>query len=666
MSDDMWRRADDDNGRRGRDEFDDTGDSFDDFGELTFADDSDDTSTGIPRPVDPTPRVRPGGAPRRPVEDFSGEIDFADDASTPIRFGPSDTGPLPHWTEPPTGDLPRIFAGDEPTGSSRGKRRDDSSGARRSPRGRDADDSDVDIWGTYSGAAPRPVIDEPAPRRRRDVPTDEIQVRSSRDDSGSGMFDDVDDDFGDLSFGDDDTSTSMARPSADPSSGRPRVKLGEPAPGARAERGSGPLRRPDLSSASGVSTTPMPATRRNQPPRDPSLPLAGFDDLGFDDSGFGGSAYDDFGSGARGRPGRPEARGGGQESGDASRGSGRGRSRPVIGDDTFGDASMERMAPDDRGRSPRDPRAARGPGGPGPRGPGEPRDPRRGGPVAPPGGTSGRDMPSAIAVGLLLAAVFIGALMWKPVAVLAIVVLVTGLASIEFFDKVTEKGYRPASIVGIIMAVASPLAAYWVGDSALPLVMVFALIAAGTTFVGATGLNSNPLPNMAISTLGMVWIGLTGSYGALLAGASNTPFLPHIGTDTLLMVAVGVVANDVGALFVGSAAGSTPLRAWISPNKTTEGLMGGTVATFLSMWVVGLQSDTWNDISEIVILAIAVAVLAPLGDLFESMLKRNLEVKDFGALIKGHGGVLDRFDGFLFVLPAAYYLLMVLEPYATS
>jgi phosphatidate cytidylyltransferase len=132
------------------------------------------------------------------------------------------------------------------------------------------------------------------------------------------------------------------------------------------------------------------------------------------------------------------------------------------------------------------------------------------------------------------------------------------------------------------------------------------------------------------------------------------------------MVAVGVVANDVGALFVGSAAGSTPLRAWISPNKTTEGLMGGTVATFLSMWVVGLQSDTWNDISEIVILAFAVAVLAPLGDLFESMLKRNLEVKDFGSLIKGHGGVLDRFDGFLFVLPAAYYLLMVLEPYATT
>lgn len=650
MSDDMWRRADSKSGRRDDSSFDDTGDSFDDFGELTFADD-DDTSTGIPRPTDPTPRVRSSGGVRRPApsddftDDISGEIEFADDTSAPIRFGPSDTGPLPHWTEPPTGELPRIFENDASSGRNPRTRRDDS-GPRQEPRRRDADESDVDIWGSYSGAAPRPVIDEPAPRRRREVSTDEIPVRASRDDSS--MFDD-DDDFGDLSFSDDDdTSSAKRRPVSDPSGARPRIKLGENPVNERAERGSGPLRRPDMSSPSGVSTTPMPKTRR-QPLADPS-----FTDLGFTGSDQSDSGLDDSFGDRGGRRSGGRTRG----PGDPSRGSGRGRQRPVIGEDTLGDESMGRPAP---GRA-RDQRSARSPARSTSRGP---QDSRRGGPVVPPGGTSARDMPSAIAVGLLLAAAFIGALMWKPVAVLAIVVLVTGLASIEFFDKVTEKGYRPASVVGIVMSVSAPLAVYWVGDVGLPLVMAFAFIAAGATFVGATGLNSNPLPNMAITSLGMMWIGMTGSYGALLAGASNTPFLPHIGTDTLLMVAVGVVANDVGALFVGSAAGSTPLRAWISPNKTTEGLMGGTVATFLAMWVVGLQSDTWNDISEIVVLAIAVAVLAPLGDLFESMLKRNLEVKDFGSLIKGHGGVLDRFDGFLFVLPAAYYLLLALEPYAS-
>ncbi|NDB04918.1 MAG: hypothetical protein EBX95_04050, partial [Acidimicrobiia bacterium] len=157
--------------------------------------------------------------------------------------------------------------------------------------------------------------------------------------------------------------------------------------------------------------------------------------------------------------------------------------------------------------------------------------------------------------------------------------------------------------------------------------------------------------------------GLLGAYGALLAGVSNTPGLSHVGTDTLFIVAVGVIANDVGAFFVGSAAGNTPLRQWISPNKTVEGLLGGSVATLVAMWIVSLQSDTWNDIGEVVLLAIVVAVLAPLGDMVESMFKRNLDIKDFGSVIRGHGGVLDRFDGFLFVLPASYYLLMVLQPY---
>jgi len=274
-------------------------------------------------------------------------------------------------------------------------------------------------------------------------------------------------------------------------------------------------------------------------------------------------------------------------------------------------------------------------------------------------------MPTAIAVGLLMLAAFIAALLWKPVAVLAIVVLVCGLAAVEFFEKVSDKGYKPASIVGITASICAPLAAYWVGDGALPLVFTLAMMAAAVSFVGAKDIQASPMPNMAITSLGMLWIGMMGSFAALLAGVSNVPGLANVGTDTLFIVAVGVIANDVGALFVGSAAGKNPLRAWISPNKTVEGLMGGSLATLIAMWVVSLQSDTWNSIGEVLMLAILVGVLAPLGDLVESMFKRNLGIKDFGTVIRGHGGVLDRFDGFLFVLPAAYYLLMVLQPYAS-
>ena len=129
-----------------------------------------------------------------------------------------------------------------------------------------------------------------------------------------------------------------------------------------------------------------------------------------------------------------------------------------------------------------------------------------------------------------------------------------------------------------------------------------------------------------------------------------------------------MVANDVGALFVGSAVGKSPLRAWISPNKSVEGFLGGTVASLGAMVLVGVwgKSDTWNSTGDLLLLGLVVAFTAPIGDLTESMFKRNLDVKDFGSIIKGHGGVLDRFDGFLFAMPAAYYLLVYVQPWVTK
>lgn len=617
MSDDMWRRAEDETGN----------DEFDDFGELRFSDD----------------------------DDNSGQASFGS-----------------------TGEI-RVT--------------DDSGVARRS------DESDVDIWGSYSVSAPRPIPDRPL---RDQTPVSQPTPLMSADDG--------DDDFGEIRFSDapdvapvdfgfsDEPSGPVVRSDSDTSGSRPRIKLGESTSGGRRERGSGALRRP-TDSPTGPSTLPMRPTRRE----DDSLSDLARSDFSRSgemrrdesDSFFGGPSHDtDFSLDFDSEPVREVPRGTARNTSrdslrDSSRDSSRDTSRITsreprrdFGRDPSGPAPREPMFTGSPSTGPmareprREPRPSIGPddlGRPGsggrPRPPsgrsGPARPARVSRPQEPQSGVAGRDMPTAIAVGLLIAAAFIGALMWKPVAVLALVVLICGLAAIEFFDKVTEKGYRPATIIGILTAVIAPLAGYWVGESALPLVMVFAMITTAFTFVGATGLHSSPIPNMSITSLGVMWIGLMGSYAALLAGVSNVPGLSTAGTDTLFIVAVGVVANDVGALFVGSAAGSTPLRQWISPNKTVEGLMGGTVATLFAMWIVGLQSDTWNDIGEILVLAIAVAILAPLGDLVESMFKRNLEIKDFGTLVKGHGGVLDRFDGFLFVLPAAYYLLRVFEPYAS-
>jgi phosphatidate cytidylyltransferase len=281
--------------------------------------------------------------------------------------------------------------------------------------------------------------------------------------------------------------------------------------------------------------------------------------------------------------------------------------------------------------------------------------------------SSSRDMPTAVAVGLLLAAAFIGAILWEPWAALVVIVAVVGLASVEFFDKVSEKGYHPATVVGIVACTAAPLATYWVGETAIPLVVALAFAAACATFIASAGLESNPMPNIAITMLGIVWIGILGSFGAIILSVSNLGDNP-IGTDTLLLLALAVVANDVGALLVGSAIGKTPLRQWISPNKTFEGFIGGTAMTMIAMLVVNAlgKSDTWNSWGDLVLLGAVVSIMAPLGDLTESMFKRNLDVKDFGSLVRGHGGVLDRFDGFLFTLPAVYYLMQILEPWASK
>ena len=279
---------------------------------------------------------------------------------------------------------------------------------------------------------------------------------------------------------------------------------------------------------------------------------------------------------------------------------------------------------------------------------------------------STRNMPVATAVGVLIAAVFVAALLWRPLGVIAMITVILALAAVEFYDRVTEKGYRPAVVPGIAACVAAPLATYWIGERALPIVIAFGFMAASAGFIGGRSVEAGPMPNASITTLGIIWIGLLGSFAALILRFSTIPGSPTWGTDTLFLLALGVVANDIGALFVGSAAGRTPLRQWISPNKTVEGFIGGSLLTIVALVVVGIGewSDTWTSRGHLLLLAIVISIMAPMGDLVESMFKRNLDVKDFGSIIKGHGGVLDRFDGFLFTLPAVYYLAIVLEPWA--
>lgn len=275
-------------------------------------------------------------------------------------------------------------------------------------------------------------------------------------------------------------------------------------------------------------------------------------------------------------------------------------------------------------------------------------------PPAPPTASGDRDMPMAIGIGVGLAALFLLLLAVGPGPLVVFIAGILVLSAAELFGALHRGGYQPATLLGLVATGAITGAAYWKGETALPLVLaltaVFALL---WYLVGVT--RAAPTLNAAVTVFGVAYVGLLGSYAALILQLPN-------GRGILIGTVVAVVANDVFALAIGRQAGRAPLAPNISPNKTVEGTIGGALGSilvsFVVLGVIGIHP--WDSGSALA-LGLVVAIAAPLGDLCESMLKRDLGVKDMGTVLPGHGGLLDRFDGLLFCLPATYYLCRVLD-----
>jgi phosphatidate cytidylyltransferase len=155
--------------------------------------------------------------------------------------------------------------------------------------------------------------------------------------------------------------------------------------------------------------------------------------------------------------------------------------------------------------------------------------------------------------------------------------------------------------------------------------------------------------SMAVTVFAIVWIGLPFAHAVLLRG------LPDYGAGLLVNVLVATFLADTFAYLGGRMFGSRPLAPAISPNKTVEGWAIGIVGGTMGFWFAGLYQD-WLSGTDALLMGFCVAFLAPLGDLFESMIKRDLDVKDSGTLFGPHGGVLDRLDAVLFTVVAGYYL----------
>lgn len=304
---------------------------------------------------------------------------------------------------------------------------------------------------------------------------------------------------------------------------------------------------------------------------------------------------------------------------------------------------------------------------------GERRDPVAAAPPA-----TGRDRQQAIQVGFGLS---VGALLifligakiegarWFP---LILIVGAIVACTAEFFNATERAGFRPIRLLGLVMAGALPLAAYFggsklrpAGESGMMLVLFLTISASMGWYLFGAG-KGRPVANIAITLTGVFYVGALGAYSALLLRAGPwANVAPEAGDPVtqgvayLLLIGIGTTICDVAGYLLGSKIGKTPLSE-ASPNKTREGLAAGMAACVLVVvFLGGVVHLGVNSFSQALVLGLVIAVVAPLGDLFESMIKRDLGVKDMGDVIPAHGGVLDRLDAYLFTLPAAYYTLKV-------
>ncbi len=286
----------------------------------------------------------------------------------------------------------------------------------------------------------------------------------------------------------------------------------------------------------------------------------------------------------------------------------------------------------------------------------------------PPTGGGDRNLPVAIGVGLGL--VGLGLLcFWAgplPTALLATVVVT--LCGAEYFSAVRSAGHNPASLLGIVAVAGVMFATFAAGLAAYPVVFGLLVIGGLLWFLWVAP-GEGAMANLGLTLLGVLWVGVLGSFATLFLGlgrsveAASAEITSNPGIGVLIAAVIASVTHDVGAYFTGKYLGRTPLSA-VSPNKTQEGLAGGVIVSIVVTFVlVGLMgiSPIGDDLARAFIFAVLCALVAPLGDLCESFIKRDLGIKDMGSVLPGHGGVLDRFDALLFVLPTAYFVTVLFE-----
>ena len=295
-----------------------------------------------------------------------------------------------------------------------------------------------------------------------------------------------------------------------------------------------------------------------------------------------------------------------------------------------------------RRRGPRGPRMVEV--RPEPRGSGRRRDrrppPRRGG-----GSDTGARVGAAIpAIVYGIAIVALGG------AWFAAGVFLLGIVALHELYQLMRRA-RPIDLAGFLAVAGIVVAALVSGRGAMLVALVVAFPVTFVLAVARPG-RENVAWGIAATLFGVVWIGLALGHAVLLRE------LPH-GGALLVDVLVGTFVGDTAAYFGGRAWGRRPLAPQISPNKTVEGLVAGVVGGTFAFWGFAVAYQDFLPGGDALLIGFCVALAAPLGDLFESLIKRDLEAKDTGRFFGAHGGVLDRLDAVMFTVVVGYYASIV-------
>ncbi|HEY7892738.1 MAG TPA: phosphatidate cytidylyltransferase [Solirubrobacteraceae bacterium] len=229
-------------------------------------------------------------------------------------------------------------------------------------------------------------------------------------------------------------------------------------------------------------------------------------------------------------------------------------------------------------------------------------------------------------------------------SIFALGVLVFGCICLHELYAMYERAH-PVRLAGFLSLAGLLAAALYGGPAQVLLVTVIVL----PVVFGLTLTQRHPsVAGVSVTLLGIYWISLALAHAVLLRGLSH-------GQGIVIDVLVGTFIGDTGAYLGGRLFGKRPLASTISPNKTVEGLAIGMLCAVVAVWFAGRYQD-WLPGTHALVLGLGVAVVAPIGDLFESFVKREAKVKDTGRVFGAHGGALDRLDAVLFAVVVGYYI----------